>query len=449
MLFLNGTLRAESASTFGQEADNTFLFPSASLAWQFTKLFGSENDILSFGKLRLSYGEVGVQPARYNTTNTFRSPTFSDNLGGSLAGALYGNGTFIANTGRGSTQLRPERKTETEVGIDLRFLKNKLSFSGTIYSNQTKDVLLSFPVANSRGITSLYTNGAELENKGLELDLGYTIVKNKKLTWDINLIYSKVENKVTRLGEGLTINLGGLAAVSSRVIEGFPIGVLVGGRTLRDNNGNIIFDENGFPEQDQLEGVIGDPNPDWQGAASSTLTFKNFSLSVLFETFQGADIFAGTKSVMTDLGTWGSTAEETIAQQNLLDYDGNVILAGTRFRGKIHNFGAGPVALTESWYNGDGGYFGGGNDELYIEDGSWTRLREVTLAYNIRSKWLKNNTGIGNAQLSFTGRNLLLWTPFEGNDPDTNLQGVSVARGIDYFNNPSTKSYIFTLILDF
>lgn len=449
MLFLNGTLRGESASTFGQEADNTFLFPSASLAWQFTQLASLKNDILSFGKLRLSYGEVGVQPSRYRTTNVFRSPVFSDNLGGGLAGSLYGNGAFIASTSRGSNQLRPERKTETEIGIDLRFLKNRLSFSGTLYSNQTKDVLLSFPVANSRGITSLYTNGAELENKGVELDLGYNIIKNQSLSWDVNLIYSKVDNNVTKLGEGLTINLGGLSAVSSRVIEGSPIGVLVGGRTLRDDSGNMVFDENGFPEQDPLEGIIGDPNPDWQGAASSTLTYKNFSLSVLFETFQGADIFAGTKSVMTDLGTWESTAEESTAQQNLLESNGNVILAGTTFRGKIHNFGAGPVALTESWYNGEGGFFGGGNDELFIEDGSWTRLREVTLAYNFKSERLKENTGIGNAQLSFTGRNLLLWTAFEGNDPDTNLQGISAARGIDYFNNPSTKSYIFTLTLDF
>jgi TonB-linked SusC/RagA family outer membrane protein len=449
MLFINGTLRAESASTFGAKADNTFYFPSISLAWQFTQLPELKNDLLSFGKLRLSYGEVGVQPARYNTANTFISPTFSDNLGGSLGGALYGNGSFIPSSSRGSDELRPERKKELEVGIDLRFLKNKLSLSGTYYTNQTVDVLLDFPIANSRGVTQLYTNGAELENKGLELDLGYNIVKNKHWNWDVNLLYSQVENKVTRLGEGLNINLGGLAAVSARAIEGYPIGVLVGGRTLRDDNGNMVFDENGFPEQDQLEGIIGDPNPDWQGSALSTLSYKNFSLSVLFETYQGADIFAGTKAVMVDLGTWGSSAEETVSDQNLLDYNGNVILAGTSFRGKVHNFGAGPVALTESWYNGDGGYFGGGNDELYIEDGSWTRLRELTLSYNFNTPWLKKRTGISSAQVSFTGRNLGLWTEFEGNDPDTNLQGVSVARGIDYFNNPGTKSYVFSLSATF
>jgi hypothetical protein len=124
-------------------------------------------------------------------------------------------------------------------------------------------------------------------------------------------------------------------------------------------------------------------------------------------------------------------------------------MEGTMFRGKVHNFGAGPVALTESWYNGDGGYFGGGNDELYIEDGSWSRLREITLSYRYSSEWLKEKIGISDIKVSVTGRNLLLWTKFEGNDPDTNLSGISKARGIDYFNNPGTKSFIFNLLLRF
>jgi hypothetical protein len=217
---------------------------------------------------------------------------------------------------------------------------------------------------------------------------------------------------------------------------------------LRDDNGDIVFDNNGFPVQDQTEGIIGDPNPDWQGSLISSFKYKNFSLDILFETFQGADIFAGTKSVMLDLGTWGSSANEVTATQNLLDYDGNIIPIGTTFRGAIQDFGAGPVALTEPWYNGDGGFFSGGNDELYVEDGSWTRLREITLSYFLSNDWT-SKVGLNSAEFSVTGRNLILWTEFEGNDPDTNLTGVSVARGIDYFNNPGTQSYIFTLVLNF
>jgi TonB-linked SusC/RagA family outer membrane protein len=449
MLFVNATLRGESASTFGDGGDNTFLFPSVSVAWQFTELSESPSDLLSFGKLRFSYGEVGVQPSRYNTTNIFVAPTFSDQYGGSLSGGLYGNGAFVPSTQRGSSSLLPERKKETEVGVDLRFFRNKLSLSSTYYRNQTTDVLLDFPIANSRGITRLYTNGAELENRGVELDLGYTLVESSDWKWNVNLLYSQVRNEVTRLDEGLTINLGGLSAVNARAIEGFPLGVLWGSRTLRDEDGGIIFDENGFPEQDELEGVIGDPNPDWQGSAYSTLSWKGLSLSVLFETLQGADIFAGTKSVLYDLGIWEDSAIESTADQNLLEYNGDVILAGTTFRGTVRNFGAGPVALTEPWYNGDGGFFGNGNDELYIEDGSWTRLRELTLSYRLRADWLRRVAGISGAEIAVTGRNLILWTPFEGNDPDTNLEGVSVARGIDYFNNPGTQSYLASLSLTF
>ncbi len=448
-LFLNATIRAESASTFGDVANNTFYFPSASLAWQFTELEGIKSKLLSFGKFRMSYGEVGVQPARYNTTNIFVSPTFSDQFGGGLAGALYGNGSFVPSAQQGNPNLLPERKREFEIGIDLRFLEDKLSLSGTYFNNTTEDMLLDFPIANSRGITRLYTNGAEMENKGLEVDLGYTILRNRDWSWNVNVIYSQVRNEVTKLDDDLTINLGGLSAVNSRAIQGFPLGVLWGSRTLRDDDGNIVFDENGFPEQDELEGVIGDPNPDWQGSIFSTLSYKKFSISVLFETYQGADIFAGTKSVLNDLGTWGPSAQESTAGQNLLEWNGDVILAGTTFRGQIYNFGAGPVALTESWYNGDGGFFGGGNDELYIEDGSWTRLREATLTYRLQSEKLSRMLGIGSAEISFTGRNLLLWTPFEGNDPDTNLQGISVARGIDYFNNPGTRSYLASLVVNF
>lgn len=449
MLFVDATLRAESASTFGEQSDNTFLFPSASVAWQFSEIGDWSGSGFSFGKIRMSYGEVGVQPSRYNTNNVFVSPSFGDAFGGSLNLGLFGNGGFVPSANRGNAILLPERKKEFEIGADLRFLNDRLSLSGTYFYNRTEDVLLDFPVANSRGYSQVYTNGAEIENVGVELDLGYSIIKKRDLSLDVLATFTSLENTVTDLRGIESINLGGLSAVNARAVEGQPLGVLWGSRSLRDDNGNVVFDENGFPVQDELEGVIGDPNPDWQGSILSTLRYKGFGLNVLFETYQGADIFAGTKSVLSDLGTWAGTANEETATRNLLTYDGQVVNIGETFRGRIDDFGAGPVALTEAWYNGDGGFFGGGNDELYIEDGSWTRLREVRLSYRFSGGWLENRLGVSGVELSVTGRNLILWTDFEGNDPDTNLSGVSVARGIDYFNNPGTQSYLFSLGVDF
>ncbi len=449
MLFFTGTMRVESASTFGSSSDNTFAFPSASLAWQFSELLDLDSKTFSFGKLRASYGEVGVQPSRYNTSNTFVSPAFGDSYGGSLDLSLYGNGGFVPSSSRGNPNLRPERKKEIEFGTDLRFFNDRLRFSGTYFQNKTEDVLLDFPVANSTGYTSIYANGAEIQNNGIELDLNYQLFLTDDFSWNINTNFTTIDNEVTSLNGIDSFNLGGLSAVSSRAVEGHPLGVLWGSRYLRNEDGSIALDENGFPRQDQLEGVIGDPNPDWQGAISTSIRYKNFSFSALLETYQGADIYAGTKSVLKDLGTWDDTANRISTDRNYLEYDGSVINIDETFRGNLKDFGNGPVALTESWYNGPGGFFGNGIDEVYIEDGSWTRLREVSLGYLWDSDWLKNTTKLQSVEITVTGRNLLLWTEFEGNDPDTNLSGVSAARGIDYFNNPGTKSYLLNLNVKF
>ena len=446
-LYITSTIRGERSSTFGPQVDPVFWFPSVSAAWQFTKEL-IKTDWLSFGKLRVSYGEVGREPGAYATNNTIVQPTYGDGLGGSLSTGLYGNGGFTTSVNQGNEFLGPERKKEYEIGTDLRFLDDRISLSATYYNNTTDDLIIPLTIANTRGYDEIVANAATIQNEGVEIDLGYQLFKNDD--WDIstNLIYFQNDNLVTDLEGVESFDLGGLSAVSSRVIEGEQFGVLFGSRTMRDDAGNIMFDQNGFPLQDTEEGVIGNPNPDWKGSFISNIRYKNIELSLLFETHQGADIYAGTKSVLYDLGTWGASATETTTTQNLLDYDGNVVPSGTTFRGVVKDFGAGPVALTESWYRGPGGFFGGGNDELYIEDGSWTRLRRVQLAYNLRNDWLKSK-GLNSVRLSATGRNLLLWTKFEGNDPDTNLSGVSQAQGIDYFNNPGTKSYIFSVELNF
>lgn len=446
MLFLNATLRSEWASTFGDNADKAFLFPSASLSWQFSKVEALKFRWLSFGKLRASYAEVGVQPERYRTFPEYISPSYNDQLGGSLTSSLYGIGAFAPNSNVGNPALRPERKKEIEAGIDLRFLEDRLSFSATYYANETTDILLGFPLATSRGFDELYANAAAMRNRGIEIETGYTIYRNSDWNVNMTLMFFRNKNEVTNLVGAESFALPtGLAGVNNRAVVGYQHGILWGPKTLRDDSGNIVFDANGFPVRDAVEGVIGDPNPDWQGSAIASVSYKKLSLSILFETFQGADIFAGTKSTLTDYGTWGSTGQEVTANQNLLKYNGDVILAGTTFRGAIHNYGAGPVALTQEWYNGPGGFFGG-NHELFVEDGSWTRLREITLSYRF-GPLLKST--IKGLDLSVTGRNLFLWTKFEGNDPDTNVSGVRASRGIDYYNNPSTRSIVFSASVTF
>lgn len=201
MLFLTLTGRDESASTFGSRTNPSFFFPSAALAWQFSKLNGlTTSSWLSFGKLRLTWGQVGIQPQPYLNFTTFGPATYADMFTRGLTGtsSLYGGG-YIRSTTAGNDFLRPERKTEAEIGIDLRFLKNRFSLSATAYSNYTRDVILSLNVPNETGYTIRNSNAAELSNKGLELEASADLLPPGDFSWNLSANYSMNRNNVVSL----------------------------------------------------------------------------------------------------------------------------------------------------------------------------------------------------------------------------------------------------------
>ncbi|WP_201987572.1 SusC/RagA family TonB-linked outer membrane protein [Hymenobacter rubidus] len=446
-LYVNLTGRLEAASTFGDLSPNQFFYPAADIAWDFSTLPAFQgNKIFSFGKLRASFGIVGIQPATYNTTTYFIAPNFIDDSNPNLDGSLFGTGTYVQSQSKGNPYLRPEKKQELEVGTDLRFFDNKLRAGFTAYFNKTTDALLSIPQASSTGFTSLYANAGSIQNRGVEVDLSYAAVQEKdwSLTFDAN--WTRNRNKVLSLNGASTIDLGGLTGVSSRAVVGQALGALWGTGWARDEAGNMILDANGFPTSNTTQQVLGDPNPDWRAGAGFTARYKGFSLHALFEHSQGGDIVDATEAVLLDYGTSAATAVERTADHDLKTSTGTVIKAGTPFRGNIQNFGAGDVALTESWYTGLGGYFGNVL-EPFVQDATWTRLREITLGYTYHLPSAR--FGLKGAGIEFSGRNLWLISGVKNIDPDSNLAGSGSGRGIVYFNNPSTRSYLATLRLDF
>ena len=450
-LFVNMTGALESASSFG--ADNlTYFYPSADLAWQFTKLPTFDNvNFLSFGKLRAGYGQVGVQPDPHRTSTDFVAAAFGS-WGSTLTGVGYGNGAFVQSAQQGDPNLKPEIKTEWEIGTDLRFFNDKLSTSFTYYQNEIQDLLLEVAVAPAVGFLERYTNAGVMTNKGWELDLGYTLFSNSD--WDIELFANANRNlnEVTSLGasEGDVITLGGFSTLTSSVAAvGYPLSSLFGGRYLRNGDGSLALTEDGFPQVAPDFGIIGDPNPDWRGGFGTNIRFKNFNLGVLFETFQGSDFAPNTKSVLYNFGVHEDTGNEVVIPAGgLVNYAGNTIPAGTLVRGNIADYGAGPVLLDESWYTTLGQGFSN-LQEQFIVDGSWTRLRELSLSYRLNSEGLRKATKLSSVEFSFTGRNLLLWTDVVGIDPETSLDGATNARGQDYFNNPGVKNYVFSIKIDY
>ena len=449
MLFINSNIRVESSSTIGPNTDKVFIYPSVDLAWQFSKLnlfLGSP--VLTFGKLRLAYGEVGVEPPPYNTQSIYVSPNYSDSYGGSLSTDLFGAGSFTPSQDLGDPNLSPEIKKEYEIGTDIRFFDNKIKIGYSYFYNTTDDVFFNLSLANSSGYDEIFTNAGKIENKGMEVDFGYDIFQTEDFKINLTANWSYYRNKVLDLKGVESIRLGGLSAVSGRAVEGYPLGVFWGTKFSRNDDGSIFLNSIGFPTLAPENGVIGDPHPDWQGGLGTTVSWKNLNLYFLFETYQGADIYAGTRAVLLNYGRHRDSGIETVAEEDLFDYNGGLITSGSVFRGTVNDFGAGDVALTEPWYRGIGGYFSG-VQEQFVEDGSWTRLREVTLSYSLNGPRFRKSTKLSSIDLSITGRNLHIWTNFIGNDPDTNLTEVSTTRGIDYFNNPGTKSFVFKITLNY
>jgi TonB-linked SusC/RagA family outer membrane protein len=445
-LYLDFTGRAENASTFA----NTFFYPSASLAWQFTELpaFRAKNTF-SFGKLRASYGEVGVQPGPYLSQTYFASAAFGESYGPTLDASsdTYGGG-YVRSTLQGNPNIEPERKKEFEIGSDLRFFSDKLSLSGTYYNNKTEGAIFGVAVPATTGFTQRNDNAAKIQNKGVEIDLGLQLLNQSAFSWNASANWSKNKNEVVDLKGVTSFFLNGFAGTSSRAVEGQPLGVLWGSDFDRDASGKLVLDANGFPTAAPSESVLADPNPDWQAGITNNFRFKGFGLSVLIDHVQGGQVWNGTRGALVTFGTAAATGHESVAPSALKTYSGAIIPAGTTFRGNIQDFGAGPVALTEAYYTSVGGGFGPVASQ-FMEDGTRTRLREIALSYSLTGSKFRTATKLQSIDFSITGRNLGLWTDYTGIDPETNLTGPSNGRGLDYFNNPSTRSYLFSVKINY
>lgn len=440
--FFSGGIRYEATSTLN---DNV-LYPSVSAGYVF--MDGSNNNaILSFGKLRASWGQIGIEPISYINKTVYNSYDRVATWGETLAAGVYGN-PFAQSGTAGNPDLKRELVTETEFGTDLRLFQNKMSLGLTYYSRLTTDAILNIDLPASTGFSSTFKNAAEISNKGIEVDANIQVLKSKDWSIDLNANFSRNKNIVESLGGVQSYFLAGFTGTSSRVVEGQPFGALWGGRFLRDSTSNkLILDENGFPQAAPDEGVLGDPNPLWRGGLGASLNFKGVKLSFLFETFQGAKLWTGSEGVLKYFEIHPETANEVTLTQDLKTYYGRTVASGTTVRGNIEDFGGGPVLLDADWYPDLGGGFGPASEQ-FVVDGSWTKLREISIGYELPKAFVER-LKLNRISVNLTGRNLFIWSPVKYIDPETNLTGPTKGRGLEYFNNPGTGSYILTVNFGF
>ena len=446
-IFLNLSLAREYHSTIS----DAYNYPAADIAYQMTDLMsGVSGGLISFAKVRVAYGQVGVRPAAHAFETLAESGFGYSSYSDPVSVGQWGGG-YRVDDDKGNDLLKPEVKTETEIGFDLRFLDDKLSFSLTSYNNTVDDMLISRSLSPTSGYDTQYSNAAKMTNKGLEIDGSWNLVSNATRGAELTFNWSKNDNMVESLA-GTDVLYLGSGSVNSVAKEGYPIGVLYGTGSKTKADGSFDLDANGFPQITSTAIVLGDPTPDWRGVLGLNARMGAISLNVLFEHSQGGDYSPRTQWVLRRFGTTKETENEVTLTTDLKNVDGKVIPSGTTVRGRIENFGGGDVILDEAWYrHGIGGGFG--DNQAYnfsIKDATFSRIRELSLSYNFRSDALTSMTGLQSLTLTGTGRNLFAWyKELVGVDPGVNVGGIQTGSGLDYFANPSTKSFLFSLSANF
>ncbi len=481
-LYIRLSGRNESASTYGTSVDMTYFFPSASIAWEFTKLPALRNQtLLSFGKVRAAVGIAGVRPPAYVTKTYYVNASFGNGWG-PVTNAIYYGGGAVQSAQYGNPYLKPELTTETEFGFDLKFLGDRLGISATRYVNKTKDAILNVAVPPSSGYSTRWANTARIENKGTELQLIAEWLRLGAFSWTTTINWSQNRNKVVELAPGIeSVGLAGFVDPSSRAVTGYPMGVLYGsrwerwdrdttvtvlGKPVQFKAGQIKLNANGFPVMAATYGVLGDPNPDWRAGVINTLRYGRFTLNVVVDISKGGKIWNGTKGALYYFGTHGDqnwwttiSAEEANTLKNYLGRTPNEMISlyptrntykrnpdgSVSFRGYVTDFGGGKVIVDEYYFwSGPGSGFTG-PAEQFMEDGGFVKLREVSVTYNIPLR----RFGLESIDLGLILRNFKIWTKYTGIDPETNLTGPTNGQGLDYFNNPPMKSIVFTISINY
>ena len=461
-LFLTAGARRDGFSTFGQN-NRWAWFPKASMAWEFTKYLNDPNSALkflqgplsfvSFGKARLAYGESGQEPGAYQTLATYATTAFGDGgWGPSITPTQAGFGGLATGPRKPQDNLKPERTKELTGGVDLGLFKDRADAHFTYYHDRTIDVIFLAPLPVTTGYSQQVQNAANILNVGYEVSLNVRPVVTGDVTWEIAGQWATNDNRVTDLSGAKFVDLpGAFAGAPGAAVLGSRVGVLRGNDFARCGItssvscaagtpiGALYIDATGFPIQDPEIRVIMDPTPKWTSSVSTSLRYKKWTVSGLLDIKHGGQIWNGTKGALYNFGTHQDT-----------EIRGDSVVFGQSYLpGPVGGPGAGTkVQIGQAWFTGLGSGFGPVASQ-FIEDGGFVKLREISVGYSLNGEWVDRLFGLSSIDLRVAGRNLKTWTKYTGIDPETNLAGAEVGlRGVDYFNNPQTRSFVFTVTLN-
>ena len=430
-LYLDLTGRNDWSSTLDPN-NNSYFYPSASLSAVLTDLPGMGNTgALSFAKVRASWAQAGNDTDPYRTANVFNPQVPNQGNFPRYGVPNASNNPLLVN----------ELTTEYEVGVDLRFLKNRIGLDVAYYNRSTTDQIFEVPSSAATGVTSRILNAGEMQNSGVEMMLNVNPVRTKDFSWDIGINAARQYNKVVSLIEGVeSIAEGNTWAASLRISEGFGYMGLFGQDYVRENyeedaDGNIIRNE-GQPTVDEdgnyvftaTREFLGSAIPDWIGGFNTRINYQNVSLSALFDFQEGGVIH----STSLQWSKYSGMHPETVSWNGVDDIrQTGLILPGVKADGSANDIAIDPQTYFQSFWN---------RAAPNVYDASFLKLREIRLDYTIPNKTLGTKY-MKDLRIGLYGRNLaILAADLPYLDPQ-NITGAGNTQGLENAQIPSSRSF--------
>ena len=430
MITLNATAREEYTSKLSGTNQYHYFYPSVGAGFIFTELPAlKNNNILSYGKLRASYAEVGKDPsAPYKISSTLLQQTTT---GGGFAYDVNGN----------NPKLVPERDRQFDVGAELQFFKGRLGADISYYQTRATNQIFNSRISYASGYVVEYINGGEVKNHGLEISLTGVPVRTKDFSWDVLLNFTRARGKVVNLGgfpEYYNSDTWVYANARASIFPGSSTTNIATYSYARNNAGQILVDpSSGLPISNATFGVSGDRQPKFTIGLSNHFTYKDFELSFLFDIRKGGDVFNGNELFLTRYGLSARTVDRMTP----------IVVPGVLKDGKENSTTptVNSIQVTPFYQST---YYTNSIESDFVEHNiNWIRLQDITLNYKLPQRLMNHQKVFKMASVFVTATNVFLITNYSGADPNVNGTNGSTlgsgAAGFDYGSLPTPRVFSF------
>jgi hypothetical protein len=426
-IFLDASLRNDWSSTLPAD-NNSYLYPSVSASFVFSEVL-PENQVVNFGKLRLGWSQVGNATDPYRLSTTYAP---QDN---------YGNTPiFSVPNALNNAALKPERTSSVEMGVDMELFNGRFKPDVTVYRSVSRSQIIDLPVTSTSGYSSAILNAGRIENKGIEVSADVSLFRSPDgFNWEVSANWAKNRNKVVELAAGqenyqiVSPADGNGVSLNARVGE--PYGTLVGEAVARNENGERIVGDDGLYERETGQ-ILGNIRPDFTGGVTNTFSYKGITLSALVDFRKGGDIFSVTSST----GMYAGLLQETVGTNDKgnpirdpVSDGGGIRLEGVKENGEPNDTYVEAVDYFKNMYEGQ-----------HVYDGSYVKLREVSVGYTLPQSWF-GAMPIRSLSVSLVGRNLsILHKNIPHVDPEATY-GSGNVQGYESAQLPRTRTFGFKI----